>query len=1816
MPASASRSPVPRALPPVRALGRRAAVLVALVFIALWLPARSARADSPAAPLRMTRDSVADLFPQVAVDSDGTVQVVWLRRAADGGATSLQGTILPEGVAHVLAALAPSPASLGAPAFLLDRGSRSWLVWPQPVSGNISLQVRNLDTGEDSVYLLAARPLAWAYTVDDAGRPHAAWSEGNTITYWTPEQPSGLVVPVPSSARTGEVAIAMAADGHAWLAWTSWGADGRRLGVYVVDPLEAGTPILVAPDGRAPRLLSTAAGQIALFWTAPDGLRVASADDWQAQSLVTVHLADGAALALAADSNGRMFAAWQADGRLWLADSTSWIASRRAVVETTTPFRGLALAADPGGRAYLVWSADADESEEICYLRVDPPTARLSIVSPRGGDDLSTLNVPARAEVIANGALPLVEVSFWSEERPTDAALGGLLTRLGTDADGSDGWSAPDGARLSASGTWRVLAFGTDADGRQIRALGEWFTARDEDAPLVLLDGPETDVVRGRGMLSVLALSPTADEIASAFTLLSHENGVAVLMGARTTEASPDSSSPGWESVPFDSRTLADGEWQAEVSAADASGRRTVAVLGTPLIVDNAMPPRVMLQSPLGGQAITGTLSVRALADDPDGRVERVEFYVARNAPSVTALPADESEVPAQALWLGSDVDGGDGWSAERPIDEELDGDDWVAWAVAYDDHGLATTVRTDGAFALAASDRPVARLVIPSPGSVLRGVRPVALHVVAGTPGLGAVRLYAIDASGAATNLGEFREVDGRWLAEWDTTPLPDGEYRLLAVGEDSAGRTLRAVGGPVQLANQSTALRFRTPEEEAEVTGLTMVRWEPWPDGAALQAVRLYRRGADGALALLGEDLSAEGGWAVLWDTRYTLDGACDLVAIGWGAAGPAVRAERHLVVRNVSPAVSDLTVEPGPDGAAGEPLRGEVSVRWQASHPSGQPLSARLEFSPLSAGSGVAGPWVLVATDLPGSGEYTWDTRLSPDARAGLLRITVSDGLHDSALTSAPLAIDNANEAPQVALVAPAAGQALSGATRLVWQAADPDGDPVRSRVEFRSGEGNWTVLADGEEATAGSYLWDTDGLEAGSSVALRVTAVDPSGAEGSDAVTGLTAVRNTPPVVRLLAPRGESPLRGEAVVLWETADAEEDSLRVDLYASDDSGQTWLPIVENLADTGYYVWQFSFLPSGSAYRLRIVARDAYASGADQSGLLVIDPAPAPAVVLHDPSAGQEVHGEFPVSWSVFPLGSGERSIRIAVRGDGADWQPVAEDLDDSGLYLWDTTTLPDGEYDLAVRAQVDRGGEVESAPRRVVVRNEGPALPSVRLQMPQGGEVWGGLREVRWEVQGGSAELSANLQVSADGGWNWDSLSEVDARAGTWLWDTASLPDGDRYLLQLEILDEDVRVADRSAGAFRLANAQNTPPEAWFRSPNAEGAFADGSSARWQAEDADGDAVAVALDLSEDGGQSWRTLAGDLPATGEYPLPDLAAGPAYRLRLRASDGRYEVGVQSAALELPAAPEGKPMLSIEAPKAGDSWAGVQEVRWTANEPGAREVAIDVALSADGGREWVPLVEGFPNTGVYDVDTTAFANGTWLLRVTAHLAAQASAQTSAPFRIDNPSGNAPVVSLVAPIGGETWSGAREVHWVVRDADGDAVSTELFTSVDDGATWEALAALPAGTDSYIWDTTSVPNCRRVLLRVQASDGRFASHDTLARPLAVANPSVPRITLQVPAGQVWTGLQRLSWVTRESPGPEARVVLEWSVEEGRTWRTLADGLPPTGSMLWDSDAIADGAQVLLRARLLADQDLAIDMAETPAQVLGNNGPAED
>lgn len=70
-----------------------------------------------------------------------------------------------------------------------------------------------------------------------------------------------------------------------------------------------------------------------------------------------------------------------------------------------------------------------------------------------------------------------------------------------------------------------------------------------------------------------------------------------------------------------------------------------------------------------------------------------------------------------------------------------------------------------------------------------------------------------------------------------------------------------------------------------------------------------------------------------------------------------------------------------------------------------------------------------------------------------------------------------------------------------------------------------------------------------------------------------------------------------LSGSVMVTWEASDPNgpDSALSIDILISDDEGETWSVLIENLANVGSFSWDVSAQASGTGYKLLLRASDA---------------------------------------------------------------------------------------------------------------------------------------------------------------------------------------------------------------------------------------------------------------------------------------------------------------------------------------------------------------------------------------------------------------------------------------------------------------------------------------------------------------------------------------------------------------------------------------------------------------------------------------------
>jgi hypothetical protein len=1796
---------------------RRACLIGTFTLLVSLLVVIRAFAQAPEREgLRRVATLGAEGLPSLAVAPDGQAALLWKALASELDTSSLWVARSPLWLPEPLA-LSPEEQGAGDLTGRIDHVLT--IAYSYPFTRTQVLQRVTLD---EPPFAPQPQPFrdVWTWTLDERGLLAAAWAEDALLVVW--RESTGLTqtvsLPVNMASEPQSItALRLAVDdgGVAHLAWAVAAQAGAPGGLYyAIASDQDATPVLVSTQGHSLMLATGPAGQAHLAWAQEGALHYAHSGDW-GQAREVAMLEDGTAVfALAAGLGQAGHLVWHAQGRLWYANTADLQSSLLPIAEEPA-VTWVAAAADGRGRVHVAWVAQ-DDARELYYRRLFEPPPQLALVYPLGGELLLDDSDVRAITNLAPGELSRVE--FYLQQERGGAAAGALI-ELGVDSEGEDGWAAQVRiASLLSASRYRAMALGIMRDGQILRTTGPWFSVQPPTRPQLWLYGvsgapPEADV------RAVSLWSPSEDAWPMRVDLYAWpvqtdrcRDGVGCeplpsaephYLGVYSLDRPRGQVAGATETISFSVRALSEGAYTLAALASDGKGASSWVRSDELFQVLQAPRAAVEIVAPTSAVVPGGRLVLAARIEHPVGAVQRVDFYLERVTSRLAqGLPDDGAPSSSpELMWVASDSDGIDGWMANLMVSDYWLGGPWVAWAFAHDERGLAASARSARPFVLLGDAHAEAQWVTPLGKRALSGVEQIVVNMQGPAETDLRLTVYLAEEPGLRA-LGQLVPEGRRWALSWDTRTVADGRQQLLLLVEHADGRHSIYHSGPLVVSNAQAEFTLTNPVEGSELAEEVILRISSGMEDVApaLDPAPVYLRDAEGRLLLIGELTPTARGWRGVWDSHSVLDGAYTILVLVRRPDGSVARLERQVTVRNETPTIAL--------SGQRQVWRGLQRVFWRAETPSGGPLRVAVEYSPDDGGH-----WVALARDVPAEQSLLWDTRNMPDTTQGRLRLTVCGDRACARETSERLTLDNVNRAPSVTLLRPLSGDVKGQEVRVSWAAWDADGDALVVDLAFRRAEGVWQPLLIGAP-NSGQYVWDARQLAPGHGYALRVTVRDGRGGQAVALQDRVTLSDNSPPTVRLVWPNEGIRLTDEVAILYHAADRDRDPLAIDLHYSDNGGATWLPLAEGLENTGYYVWRVSFLPPGAQYRLRVIARDGQSQATDESdGVFAVGRESRPQVRLWAPEGGSTLSGLQIVRWAVNDPDRRALRAEVSMRFAGATlWWPLASDLPNEGIFVWDTRTLPDGAY--ALRVTVGDGVTSASATTMGVVgvQNRGNRAPAVTLLAPLGGEVWSGLGEIAWAARDWDGDaMTATVSISPDGGLVWRDIARLDARVGTALWDTTTWPTGERYLVRVRVNDGRATTEVRSAGIVTLANRRTTPPHIATIALQQTGALANGGLVTWLAEDADGDALALDVGLSADGGNTWEELASGLANTGEYVLGRAWAseGGAW-LRLIADDGLYRVQSTLALDPTPLAESQRPDLEIMAPGDGVTWSGAQEIRWQARDPLGQRIVLRVEASGDGGLTWQMLGRDLPNTGSLAWDTATVPNGAYRLRLTASNGRYARTRLGPTVTTENTGRQVPTMTLLAPRGGEVWWGMQEIRWQASDADGDPLTVRLFYSVDRGGRWVALSPPLSDGASYVCDTTTLPNAEEVWISATASDGLFSMRVVAAGSVAVRNAQGPVVRLAPEtAAPHWQGVQTLRWNTAHASGRNVQVSLEVSVDGG-AWQSLATGLPPQGNFAWDTATVPEGSWVRLRA--VAKDGLAQGVAVLwePIRVWGN------
>ncbi len=179
-----------------------------------------------------------------------------------------------------------------------------------------------------------------------------------------------------------------------------------------------------------------------------------------------------------------------------------------------------------------------------------------------------------------------------------------------------------------------------------------------------------------------------------------------------------------------------------------------------------------------------------------------------------------------------------------------------------------------------------------------------------------------------------------------------------------------------------------------------------------------------------------------------------------------------------------------------------------------------------------------------------------------------------------------------------------------------------------------------------------------------------------------------------------------------------------------------------------------------------------------------------------------------------------SGKAPLKVEFTGEGYDedgWIAKYEwDFNGDGIMDWESDTTGNTSYTytapnsyLAKFRVTDNDG-LQSSTIGVNINVIENSQPSVKVEAPNGGEVWSETQEILWTATDPDGDpLKIAISYSISGGAVWDNIATDIDNGGSYDWDTTTCANGSNYLIKVTASDGYLSGEDQSDGFFSINN-----------------------------------------------------------------------------------------------------------------------------------------------------------------------------------------------------------------------------------------------------------------------------------------------------------------------------------------------------------------------------------------------------------------------
>ncbi|MFH0924245.1 MAG: LamG-like jellyroll fold domain-containing protein [bacterium] len=575
---------------------------------------------------------------------------------------------------------------------------------------------------------------------------------------------------------------------------------------------------------------------------------------------------------------------------------------------------------------------------------------------------------------------------------------------------------------------------------------------------------------------------------------------------------------------------------------------------------------------------------------------------------------------------------------------------------------------------------------------------------------------------------------------------------------------------------------------------------------------------------------------------------------------------------------------------------------------------------------------------------------------------------------------------------------------------------------------------------------------------------------------------------------------------------------------------------------------------------------------------------------VFLTKPAAGEtlSVGQSYNIKWTTIGQGITTFTLKYAtVENPGdSDWKAISSQLANDGDHPW---TIPN---DISTTTRIRIFDEHDAL---ITDTSETFSIikPTITITAPNGGESWfaTGSYNITWQSTGTINKVK--LEYSTNDGTDWTQIITNEDNDGTYPWTVVDAI-GTNVRIRASAV-EDATIIDTSNAAFSII-----PPTITLTSPNSGEEWVKGTDHEITWTPTGGAVGAVHDNLTiqySTNGTDWTNLTTAQANDGTYTWT-IALAPADTYRIRILDATRPATTDSSDATFKIK---SPYMTITAPVAGDSWVmgTSHDIAWT--NIGSVGDSVTIQYSTDGGTNWTNIAAGLANSTATKAQTWTIPGfddpqGTVKIKVTDN-SDPAIEVISSTFAISLPG-----ITVTAPNGGELWV-VNDNYNITWTTEGTMTGTLKIEYSKDNFVSD-LHTIHEGvnntTTSYGW---TIPDDCSGTVRVRITDNLKTGVTDKSNSTFTILP-IPQLTITAPnGGETWRmgTLQEISW--SDNSGPVSNnLTLEYSVDEGENWTSIATAEQNDGFYAWTIPDAGQEAKGATRVRIIdANRDSNTDLS---------------